>query len=1089
MKTNEVTSEKNIQHNFPVVAVGTAAKEIDLLKNVLSHFPADSGMAYIIFEDLSSPQSENLAATLSADSKMPIVEIIHDINIQPDTIYLIPENNLLAAENGTLQLKYANRSSKTSNCFDIFFQAIGETYQKYSVGVMLAWTPFDGSKGLKKLKEAGGATLAAVSKGGFVQNETTTAYIDHFVCPHEVTGKLRDIHKSKILTHSYEEKEAIPDEQELFEQIASILLQKTGTDFQHYKHTTLRRRIAKRMVATKQETIERYLNVLKNNEAEQDLLFNDLLIPVTYFFRDQEAFDNLCKNTFPSLIDNIASGTIRIWCAGCSTGEEAYSIAICIHDYLETVDKTAVKVQIIASDLSKKCISKARAGIYSLQDVKNISDARLEKYFNKKDNSFHVSKAIRDMCIFAVHDMTKDAPFSKIDFISCRNVLIYFDADLQNAVLSSFHYSLRDNGILFLGKSEWAHHVPHLFTAIDKTDKIYSRKKVPQLQPKEKFHSEYPANTGIKQHIQTDSNEKDYKKIASDILLEQFSPAAVVINEDLEIVYFHGDTSPFLQPAPGKPSFNILNMVRDELKFELRNYILKARNAKRNFSGEYTAAKNQSFMTSFEIIYLPNHPELLLIIFCRKMNNPDNTERTQGIDPDYTKQIEKELTQLRGDFKEVTEEQQIYFEELQTANEELLSSTEELQIINYQLEASAIELRSNNAELSCINDELKEHREELASMRNFYESIVKTIREPLIIIDKNYIVKSANPAFYDYFKTQEEDTEGFSILEIGKSHWNIPSFKESILKKTTQNEIVKSLKLQFDFDVIGKKTILINASPIVNSAPAGMILIALEDITELEKSNESLKIKNAELHAYNKQLESFTSAASESLLEPIRKIYMFGKKVLDSEKTLSETGKYNLNRLLSSANNMNQLIVDVIEYSKINFNRKDKDFKKTDLNAVLKKTVNNLKTAINEKKPIIHLGPLPTLHVIPLQMQQLFSHLINNSIKYAKEGSVSEITVGAENAAPEEIIGFGANPEVNYVKLSVSDNGIGFNKDFEALIFNPFYKLQSNEAQYGSGLGLTLVQKIVYNHKGYIKVWSEPNKGTIVSIYLPSQQY
>ncbi|MBW1656106.1 CheR family methyltransferase [Flavobacterium quisquiliarum] len=1082
MNTNESILKTALNYQFPVVAIGTAAKEIDLLKNIISDFPADTGMAYIIFEDLSSSQSSNLAEILLLNSKMPVIEIVHDINIKPNNIYIVPENNLLVLENGLLQLKPTIRSSKVNNCLDTFFESIGHAYQSYSVGLMLTWTPSDGSTGLKKLKEAGGSTIAVLTKGGFTQNAVTSEYIDYFVSAADVGEKLLQIHESKLVTHSYEDKENTADEQELFEEIISILLQKTGTDFQHYKHTTLRRRIAKRMVVTKQETTEKYLSLLKTNSNEQDFLFNDILIPVTYFFRDQQAFDNLCENTFPSLIENLTIPVLRIWSSGCSTGEEAYSIAICIHDYLEKINRLEVKVQIIASDLSEKCISKARAGIYTQQDVKNISENRLEKYFTKRNNSFHVNKVIRDMCVFAVHDLTKDAPFAKIDFISCRNVLIYFDNDLQNQVLATFHYALRDKGILFLGKSEWAHHVPHLFTAIDKTDKIYTRKTVLQLDRNQVFRSDFITNPFTKEIQENFPNEKDYRKIASDILLEQFSPAAVIINEELEIVHFHGDTSPFLQPASGKPSFNILNMVRNEVEFELRNYILKARNEKKNFSGEFTEVKKQPFLTSFEVIYLPNHTELLLIIFCKRTNDRKN-EQIGNLNPEHTSQIEKELTQLRGDFKKVTEEQQIYFEELQTSNEELLSSTEELQIMNYQLESSTIELQSNNQELSCINDELKDRREELATMRNFYESIVKTIREPLIIIDKNFTIKSANPSFYAYFKTTEEQIEGLSILEIGNSHWNIPAFKESVLKKTSQKDLVENFKIQFDFDGIGKKTILINASPIVNSNPDGMILLALEDITDLEQSHESLKMKNSELKAYNKQLESFTAAASESLLEPIRKMYMFGKKVLDGEKALTENGRHNLSRLLSSAVNMNKLIEDVIDYSKINFVQKE--FKKTDLNLLLKKTINDIKTVKSEQKAVINITTLPTLRIIPLQLQQLFTHLISNSIKYAKQTTVPEITIGVENVSAEEIIDFGANPGINYIKLFVSDNGIGFSKNFETLIFDPFYKLQ-NDNQYGSGLGLTLVQKIVYNHKGFIKISSEPNKGTIVYIYLPS---
>lgn len=1081
------TSNKKINNSkrhFPIVAIGTVAAEFNLIQKIISDLPLDSGMAYVIIENLAIEQSANLAEKLTKSTKIPVTEIVSKVDFRPNHIYIIPENNFLVLENGDLHLKPKTRLTKTANCFDTFFEVIAETYQSYAVGVLLSQAVPDGSAGLKRIKEFGGSVISVVSTKGASKNKIAGEYIDYYITANDVAEKLVEIHHSYLINHAYpnEEnpKDSTPQEDMLFKQIIDIIHQKTGTNFHHYKHQTLRRRIAKRMVVTRQDTIEKYQNFLKNNAKEQEFLFDDLLIPVTYFFRDSDYFDNLCENVFPSLINNLKSKNLRIWSAGCSTGEEAYSLAICIDEYLHKANKTDIKVQIIASDLSEKCIAKARSGTYTTQDVKNISEERLAKYFTQRDSHIHINKSIRDLCVFAVHDLTKDVPFSKIDFISCRNVFIYFDMHLQNQIFSSFHYALRDKGILFLGKSESANSVSHLFTVVERQEKVYMRKNIETLHPSEIFQSAYKSTILTKQMQHLEIIEKDYKKIASDILLEQYSPAAVIINENLEIVYFHGDTSPFLQPSPGKASFNIISMVRNEVGFDLRNSILKARNEKKNFQAENIAVKNQSFLTSFEIIFLPSHPELLLIIFCKQKILPLLTDTANN---QRTQELEKELSQLRGDFKRATEEQQIYFEELQTTNEELLSSTEELQVINKQLENSTEELQSNNEELSCINDELRDRREELASMRNFYESIVKTIREPLIIIDKNFIIKSANPAFYKYFKTTQEETEEYSLFEIGNSHWNFPEFKDSVLKKIGQNDSVENFKIQFNFDTGGKKIMIINAAPIINSIPEGMILIAIEDITDLEQSSETLKVKNLELNGYSRQLETFTASASHHLLEPIRKISMFGKKLLDSEENISESGKHNLNRLISSAANMNLLIEDLIDYSKINFTQKV--FKKADLNILIKKVLANLKPVINSHKAVIKVEELPTISGITSQIQQLFIQLILNAIKYAKPETSPEIKIGMEVPSTEEIEELGGDPKINYVKIVVSDNGIGFDKDFEALVFNPFYKLHSNEKHYSSGLGLTKVQKIISNHNGFIEAESEREKGTVISIYLP----
>lgn len=1075
MNTSEIetTASSNL---FPVVGIGSTSAEIEILKTIISEIPEVSGMSYLIIENLYFPQSKKLAEQLATYSKIPVAEIVSEIELIPDHIYIIPENNFLFLENGILKLKPRTRSSRVNNCMDLFFESLSSVYNSYAFGVILSSNPIDGAAGLKKLKEYGGATIAVLSNKN--QNDTAE-FIDYFALPEKIVSKLLEVQNSYLAAHAYFEEETSDRDQELFEEIIALVSVRSGTNFYHYKYQTLRRRIAKRMVNTRQDSIEKYLNLLKSSTSEQDLLFYDFLIPVTYFFRDQLYFDNLCSTAFPSIIENLSNKSLRIWSAGCSTGEEVYSLAICIDEYLNKINNKDIQVQIFASDLSEKCIAKARSGIYTLQDVKNISEERIEQYFTKRDSGYHVNKNIRDKCVFALHDLTKDAPFANIDLISCRNVLIYFDSQLQNQIFESFHYALKGKGYLFLGRSESANNVQNLFTIIEKKDKIYIRK---QDDIKRKiFHSDF--NSVVSRTKNTSlltSNEIDYRKIAADILLEQYSPAAVIINEELEIVHFHGDTSPFLQPPVGKPSFNILSMVYEEIGFELRNAILKARNEKKNFSGENISVKKQSFLTSFEVIFLPSNIELLLIIFCKKTVSTAEQNRT---DENRTEELERQLLQLRGDFKRVTEEQQIYFEELQTTNEELLSSTDELQLINEQLETSTEELQSNNKELSYINFELQDGRDELASMRNFYESIVKTIREPLIIIDKNFIVKNANPSFYKYFKTHEENTEGFSIFDIINGQWNRPQFKETVLKKLAQNNIVENFKIEFQSSAGEKQIMILNASPILNSVPEGMILIALEDITELEHSGESLKSKNTELLDHNKQLEYFTDAASGNLLEPIRKIYMFGKKILDNETNLTESGRHNVKRLLSSAVNMNQLIEDLIDYSKINFSKKE--FKKTDLNILLKKTVSDLKRAINVYNAVITNDPLPTIAIIAPQIQLLLRHLISNSIKYTRKDTAPEIKIGIFYPESEEVIELGADSKINFIKLYVSDNGIGFNDDFEKLIFAPFYKLESNDLQYGSGLGLALVQKIVSNHGGFIKVSSKPSVGTTVNVYLP----
>ena len=1092
MNVPEKKQPKKATQDFPVVGIGASAGGLDVFKKILKTIPENSGMAYVIVQHLSPDHPSNLTEILAQHTNIPVHEIVNDINLSPNHIYIIPESTNLIAEDGVLKLYQRTRSDKKNKSIDIFFESLAQVHKSFAIGVVLSGTAFDGTIGLKKIKELGGATIAqepeTAAFKGMPQSAIDADVIDYILAPEDIAPKLVEIRKSYITNHAYSEDEHIPhDEEEILNQIINVVFLRTGNDFRHYKQPTIRRRIARRMVILRKETMQDYFNTLRNDKSEQDALFNDFLIPVTYFFRDEKHFESLSDIVFPQLINNIVNNNLRIWIAGCASGEEAYSLAICLHEYLTQKNLKEVRVQIFASDISEKSITKARAALYTPQDVQLISESRRNNYFTKRDGHYHINKVIRDMCIFAVHNFIKDPPFARIDMVSCRNVLIYFDPFLQNKVLSSFHYSLREKGYLFLGKSETASNAPNLFENVGKHEKIYIRKFAPGRYVPEAFKPVYNnTREKIVNYDVKNQPETDFKKIASDILFSKYTPASVIINEHSEIVHFHGDTTPFLLPSPGKPNFNILKMAREGISFELRNALLKIKKEKQNIIKENITVKDQNYLASFEIITLPYDDENLMILFHKHLIpeiDQDANSSPLASDKQRIKELEKELNQLREDIKRVTEEQQTAFEELQTTNEELLSSSEELQAMNEELETSTEELQSNNEELMCVNDELLDRQEQLISTRNYSESIIKTIREPLLIIDKDFIVKSANPAFYKYFQTTEAETEGHAFFEIGDCQWDIPEFKDLIFKMLGEKNAIEDYKVDTMCTGIGKKAMIVNARKILNAKPEGMILLALEDVTDLSTTNELLKTKNAELQRYNEQLEMFTSAASHDLQEPLRKINMFCKRVFDTEKNISETGKHNLERVLFSVNNMSHLISDLISYSRINFI--EKEFKKTDINLLLKKTITDMKDIIAEKKAIIKIDQIPQFNAIPYQIQQLFTNLISNSIKYSKQDVIPEIKIETQEPTKEELKEIGGNPESEYIKICVTDNGIGFGKIYESKIFDPFYRLHNNDEYNGSGLGLTLVKQIVANHNGFIKASSKINEGTSMILYLP----
>lgn len=1087
MTQKEQEADKVVQ-NFPIVGIGASAGGLDACIRLASQVPKDSGMAYVITQHLALPEETNLAERVSEVSQIPVVEIINTIVFEPNCIYIMPENRVLATEYGSLKLSSRSRNERRFLPIDTFFTSLAEVYKSCAIGVLLSGNSSDGTMGLKVIKEFGGATIAQDPEtalySSMPQNAIESEAIDYILAPEEIPSQLQHIRHSYEASYGYTEMEHVPED-EILSEIIKIIYSRTGNDFRHYKQPTIRRRIARRMVVTQKEELPDYLNFLRNDKGEQDALFNDLLIPVSYFFRDMKIFESLNETIFPQLVQNSNGKTLRIWVAGCSTGEEAYSLAISLHEFLLS-RKQDLKVQLFASDISERVITKARAGAYALHDLQNVSEARLANYFTKREGTYHVNKVIREMCVFAVHNFIKDPPFAKIDMVSCRNVFIYFDSFLQNKVLNTFHYALKENGFLFLGKSESAISVPHLFEGVAKHEKLYIKKFNTA-----KYSAEAKTVLVLKERPNTEQKhvpDTDFRKVASDILFSQFTPAGVVIDENQEIVHFYGDTSPFLLPSPGKPNFNILKMAREGISFELRNVLLKVKEGGEPVKKENVRVKNQNYLADIEIIPLNSDDHYQMVVFKKReiiVQDDDDTNRRKTAEQKRIAELESELTQLKEDIKRVTEEQQIAFEELQTTNEELLSSSEELQALNDELESSAEELQSNNEELMCVNDELRDRQEQLTSLGNYAESIIRSVRDPLIVLDKELRIKSANPAFYDYFRRTEVETEGRSFFDIGTPQWEVSELRASLKKVFEEKSVIDEYKVKTLFPQIGERNLILHARSVIDAAPSEMILLTLEDITDLENNNDKLLHKNTELELYNEQLQSFSWAASHDLQEPLRKISMFAKIVLEEDKGLSERSIYNLERIVVSTENMRQLIDDLMSYTRTI--AIENELKKTDLNVLLKKTVGDLKDLVKEKDAVVTVSALPKIDILPQQFQQLFSNLIINSIKYSKDGVPPQIAITTEHAADEEIRLLGGNPELEYTKILVADNGIGFNDVQSEKIFEAFFRLHGKDKIRGSGLGLALCKKIIDNHNGFIKASGKEGEGATITIYIPSK--
>ncbi len=885
LKTTKDKSKTLSPNLFPVVGIGASAGGLDAFKKLLHAIPENSGMAYVLVQHLAPNHESLLPELLQRVTTIPVVQTTDDIKVLPNHIYIIPSNKMMEANNGVLQL--TPRASRPDNILnhpiDLFFKSLAEVYQSHAIGVVLSGTATDGTKGLKAIKDYGGITFAqdeaSAAFEGMPHNAVQAGVVDFILPPEKIPQKLLAI--IGITNANGGNDQTLPQQEgNIYKQILSLLRIRKGTDFTYYKQTTIRRRILRRMALNNNEELATYLKFLRDNKPEQDILYQDLLIPVTSFFRDQKVFDNLRESIFPhivksnSIADTAASEFIRIWVAGCSTGQEAYSIAICFKEFLISEGGHAgVKVQIFASDISEPAIAKARMGIYTKTEVEGLSPQRLKDFFTKINDNYQVNKQLREMCVFAVHNFLKDPPFGRMNFISCRNALIYMEPFLQKKALTIFHYALNPKRFLLLGKSETIRCVPELFSMPTdglqwgKDDKLFIRKNVPgrflpaPSQRTEKSFYDLTTASSTSKIMNT-----DFQKMADDIMLSQYTPACVVVNEAMDIVHFRGNTSAYLEQSPGKPSHNLLKMAKDGLGFELRTILHKAKkNTSANWQANTPIVKENisvqlngsQHLVTIEVFPILNNeePHYLILFYDTvttqkpKTRNTKTSAQTKKDDKDLRIQkLEQELAQSREDMRSITEDQEAANEELQSSNEEILSGSEELQSLNEELETSKEELQSTNEELTVLNHELISLNEQVTDARNYAEAIISTMHEPMLVLGKDLLVKSANKAFYKQFAVREEETEGVPVYELGNRQWNIPKLRELLETIIPKNSNFHDFEVEHTFETIGKKIMLLNASRIIQKANREqLILLSIADLTEVRKLvlEKSLKEKEA----------------------------------------------------------------------------------------------------------------------------------------------------------------------------------------------------------------------------------------------------
>ncbi len=740
---------------FPIVGIGASAGGLEALEQFISNVPAKSGMAFVIIQHLDPTHKGMLPELLQRITGMKVFQVKDRMTVKPDCIYVIPPNKSMSILKGVLHLFEPMESRGLRLPVDFFLRSLADDRNERSIGVILSGMGSDGSIGIRAIKEKNGIVLVqdpADAKYNSMPRNAIDSVLADIVAPaRQLPGKLIQFLKHIPIVRSGLGTE-IKDQSSL-EKIIILLRTHTGNDFSLYKKNTIYRRIERRMSVHRIDKISSYVHFLQENPKEANILFKELMIGVTNFFRDPAVWEKLKTTVIPDYISKMPEGSVlRAWVPGCSTGEEAYSLAIAFKEAVEKMNPPdRLSLQVFATDLDNDAIETARKGIFPSNIAADVSAARLNRFFSTTDDGYRVITEIREMIVFAHHNTIMQPPFTKIDILSCRNLLIYMDPLLQKKMLGMFYYSINNEGILILGSSETLGTQNHLFSEVDSKLKIYKRSFSDQVTELLDFPSSFSRSNQV--NIETPVSAKsvfNIQTIADQLLLKHFSPSGVLVNENGDIIYISGHTGKYLEPAVGKANLNIFAMLREGLREEFpvafRKALMKKETVVLHDIKVGTNGDSHAINVTIKWIDKPESLFGTVLIIFADVHETDNVrlpdkKGKKGLTGKRLSALEKELQHTREEMQSTMEEMQTSQEELKSTNEELQSANEELQSTNEELTTSKEEMQSLNEELQTVNAELQSKVDEFSRVNNDMKNLLNSTDIATLFLDKELNIR------------------------------------------------------------------------------------------------------------------------------------------------------------------------------------------------------------------------------------------------------------------------------------------------------------------------------------------------------------
>ncbi len=1077
---------------FPIAGIGASAGGLDAIKRLLENLPANTNLSFVIIQHLATGQESMLPEILSRFTKMPVVKVQSGTQIESNHVYVIPSGVTMTIKDGALQLKPKREFHKP---IDEFLVSLAQERKTHAIGIVLSGTGTDGTEGLKFIKGEGGITFAQDPKTAqypdMPKNAISAETVDFVLPPEEIAQELAEIAKHpEIIRQKIEIPEPPAEGGNDKQAIFTLLKASFNVNFANYKKATTDRRITRRMVLKNIESIKNYVSYLRTHKDELQALFEDLLISVTGFFREPETFTFLKECVFSTIVEKKQlNQLIRVWVPGCSTGEEVYSIAIAIQEFLEEKNIIDIQIQVFGTDVNDKNIEKARRGIYLKAIEDTIPEKRLRRFFTSINGNYQITKQIRDMCVFAKHDLTNDPPFSNMDLIVCRNVLIYFDAKLQEKIIPFFHYGLKTNGYLVLGESESVGKFTYLFEPMTKKRMIFKKKLA---QPRVDFRTEAPLPSIMRkpfeQPIKTDSLSLLEKEVDR-LLMSEYVPASLVLNSNLDVLGFRGKVDPYLSVDAGTANFNATKIIRKELRPALQTAVYRAKKDNQEIKETVRIEKDTQTKTvtiQIKPINLSKHEDGYFLVLFGENIKVKPTRQTakgtsvlveaEGFKDQQIKELSEDLGSTKQTLQSVIEQQEATNEALRSSMEELQSGNEELMSANEELETAKEELQSTNEELITLNEELKNRNQTVSNLNDDLVNLMGNIDTAVVIVDADYKIKRFTTSAQELLRLTPNDVE-HPITEI---RMGIPTEE---LQETLSTAINKLSVVRKEINAGKDRWYQMRIRPYITQEKkiSGAVL-SFSDITEMKAWENERKLHTENLeHQVKEQAGALLDAESlatigktagmvgHDIRNPLQAItsdiYLVKSDFASLPECEAKNGiKESLESIEKNVEYINKIVTDLQDFA-----RKEAP----ELAAVnVEKTIQEVLTSM----PVLqHIAlsvsmekGFPTLTLDESYLRRIMTNLISNAVQAMP--TTGKLTIAAFCQNDKAVI-------------TVEDDGIGIPEEFKSKMFKPLFTTKAK----GQGFGLAVVKKLTEAMRGTITFESQNQKGTkfILSFPLP----